>query len=101
MRGNARNLTEVCGPQKLFVASEFKRFAQYARCCSPAVSRVDESSPSRDNTEVGSQAFAAFVLTYAGEEFASTELTEAAVRTSSRLLSNSIIVRSTDKGGWS
>ena len=82
MRGNAWNLTEVCGPQKLFVASEFKRFAQFARCCSLAVFHVDEFEPSRDNTEVGSQPFSALVLTYAGEELARTELTEAAVRTS-------------------
>jgi hypothetical protein len=106
MRGNARNLTDdgVCGHQKLFVTSEFRRFVQFRGLLFPgATFNVDESSRRAATQKGGSHAVTAFLLTHTGEEFTSTELTEATgtrLKDLSRSLSNSIVAGAMDKGGW-
>ena len=106
MRGNARNLTDdgVCGHQKLFVTSEFRRFVQFRDLLFPgATFNVDESSRRMAVQKGGSHAIAAFLLTHTGEEFTSTELSEATgtrLKDLSRTLSAALVREAMGKGEW-
>jgi hypothetical protein len=99
MRGNARNLTEdgICGHQKLFVTSEFKRFVQFRDMLFPdAVFSVDGSTRRAATQKGGSRAVAAFLMTQDGDSFTSVVLAEATGALPNhlrRILSSSIVVR--------
>ena len=107
MRGNARNLTDdgVCGRQKLFVTSEFKRFVQFRDMLFPgAVFSVDDLTRRAAAQKGGSQAVAAFLMTQNGDSFTSVELAEATGTLPNhlrRILSSSIVAEAMKKGGWS
>jgi hypothetical protein len=98
MRGNARNLTEdgICGHQKLFVTSEFKRFVQFRDMLFPdAVFSVDGSTRRAATQKGGSRAVAAFLMTQDGDSFTSVVLAEATGALPNhlrRILSSSIVV---------
>jgi hypothetical protein len=108
MRGNARNLTEdgICGHQKLFVTSEFKRFVQFRDMLFPdAVFSVDGSTRRAATQKGGSRAVAAFLMTQDGDSFTSVVLAEATGALPNhlrRILSSSIVVvEAMKKCGWS
>ncbi len=107
MRGNARNITAegVCGHQKLFVTSEFKRFVQHRERLFPGAAFVVEGTAKvAASYRVGGAAIAAFLMTTDKDCVTSLELKEATgvtfKKNPARLLAHDLVQRAMSDGGW-
>jgi hypothetical protein len=106
MRGNARNLTPdgICGHQKLFVTSEFKRFSQYRERLFPGATFIVDGSVSETASEKGGcGAVAALLMSSEQNCITSLELEEVTgvtLNNSKRILTNLLVQQAMDEGGW-
>jgi hypothetical protein len=105
MRGNARNLTPqgVCGEQRLFITSEFRRFVPYAQVLFPRATLLVEEPV--EPTSSGAEALARYLMRSTNREC----ITSVDVKTDvgvdlgkhgKRLLSNPLVQAATKTGGW-
>jgi hypothetical protein len=107
MRGNARNLTPdgVCGKQKLFVTSEFKRFSQYRKRLFPGATFIVDSSVSETASEKGGCGAVAALL-MSSEQSCITSLGVKAItgvilkKNPERIVSNPLVKQAMQEGGW-
>lgn len=107
MRGNARNITAqgVCGHQKLFITSEFKRFMRCREALFPGATFVTDLSVQAAVTQRGGgQALAALLATWGGDCLTSIEVKErtgvSLQKHSARLLADPVVQHAMDQGGW-
>jgi hypothetical protein len=107
MRGNARNLTPdgVCGQQKLFVTSEFKRFIQYRDKLFPGATFIVDETVSRASVEKGGcQAVAALLMSSDRDDITSLEVEEvtgvSVKKHLKRILSNLLVAQAMAEGNW-
>jgi hypothetical protein len=107
MRGNARNITAdgVCGRQRLFATSEFKRFMRYRETLFPGATFVVDKSVQQATAERGGgRALAALLAAWEGDCLTSAVVKERTgvnlQKHSSRLLADPTVQKALTDGGW-